>query len=207
MEPTEQGYQPLPKFPGVNHERRGGTSGYATAGFVLSIVGGFFISIILCLVALNRIKTYNEKGRRLAIAGLVLSGLWIVVGFPWIAYNASRDADRDASGQVTAAADVVAAKLRVGDCVAQMEEGAYRDVKVQPCTEPNGGRVFALFDLTVDVYPGVTSVQQTAEQGCMERWEDSDEQTSIPSDLWFLYPTGNSWRHGDQRITCLVAPS
>ncbi len=208
MESTEQGYQPLPKFPGVNHERpKGGTSGLAIAGFVLSIVGVLVISAVLCLVALNRVKTYNEKGRGLAIAGLVVSGLWIVVGLPLIAYAANRDADRDASGQVTAAADVRSAKLRVGDCVARMEEGVFRDVKVQPCTQPNGGRVFATFDLVVDTYPGVTSVQRTAEQGCMERWENSGEEAATPSDLWFLYPTGDSWRRGDQRITCLITPS
>lgn len=208
MESTEQGYQPLPKFPGVNHERpKGGTSGLAIAGFVLSLVGVLVISAVLCLVALNRVKTYNEKGRGLAIAGLVLSGLWIVVGLPLIAYAANRDADRDTSGQVTTAADVAPKKLRVGDCVARIAEGKLKDVRVQPCSEPNGGRVFAVFELPSGKFPGLAAVQQTAEQGCADRWEAGDEQASTPSDLWYFYPTMDSWRLADYGVTCLITPS
>jgi hypothetical protein len=189
----------------VNHERRGGTSGLAIAGFVLSIVGVIMISIVLCLVALNRVKTYNEKGRGLAIAGLVLSGLWLV-GLPFLAFTLSHDEERDASGQVTAAQDVRADKLRVGDCVAEIKAGDNRDLKVLPCDQPNGGKVYAVFELPAGAWPGLTEVQAAAEKGCTDRIDAAGQQSAEPSAFWTLHTTAAAWRTGDRGITCLVAP-
>jgi hypothetical protein len=56
------------------------TNGFAIAAFVLSILGWFFLSIPFGFVALHQIKHRGEDGRRLAIAGLVISVASIILG-------------------------------------------------------------------------------------------------------------------------------
>ena len=62
-----QGYNPVQR-----------TNGFAIAGFVVS----FFVAIlgiIFSAIALKQIRESNEGGRGLAVAGLVLSIIWIAI--------------------------------------------------------------------------------------------------------------------------------
>lgn len=77
---------PLPSYPSVarvsdaNDPRvSSSTSGWAIASLVLGIVGGVVLSVIFGIVALGKIRDTGQKGRGMAIAGIVLSGVWVVV--------------------------------------------------------------------------------------------------------------------------------
>ncbi|HEY8591104.1 MAG TPA: DUF4190 domain-containing protein [Naasia sp.] len=63
---------------------------------IVSLVSAFFISLVAIItghIALSQIKKTGEKGRGLAIAGLVLGYIGIVVGIiaviAWIAFAAT----------------------------------------------------------------------------------------------------------------------
>jgi hypothetical protein len=55
-----------------------GTNGFAIAAFVLGFLGAVLLSVIFGIVALNKLRDRPQRGKGLAIAGLCLSGVWLV---------------------------------------------------------------------------------------------------------------------------------
>ena len=82
------GYQPYPP-PAYPYGQYGqtpapyppkpSTNGFAIASLILGILGGVPLSVIFGIIALNQIKRSRQGGRGMAIAGLVLSGLWTLL--------------------------------------------------------------------------------------------------------------------------------
>ncbi|MEV6416789.1 DUF4190 domain-containing protein [Kribbella sp. NPDC051718] len=202
------GYQPYTGRNDLPAPGSGGTNTPAIIGFILSIFGIVLISIVLCIVALSQIPKRGQRGKGLAIAGLVISGLWVVLGgLLVIGLIASySEPDRDASGQVTTTVKTKPDKLKVGDCITGIEEGTVRDIKVQPCDQPNGGKVFAVFELPAGEWPGLAAVQAAAEKGCTDRFKALKQTPDKPSDVFFLHPIENGWTLGDRTATCLLVP-
>ncbi|MGW6279503.1 DUF4190 domain-containing protein [Kribbella sp. NPDC055071] len=206
--PPMQGMPPvqgMPSRPGPWQPRQ--TSAPAILSFVLSILGTTVISLVLGIVALNRIPSRNQKGKGFAIAGIVISCLWLVLIGLVVALGGDGSPDRNAAGQVTATQTTRPSQLRVGDCVSEIKEGDVRDIKVQPCDQPNGGRVFAVFELPAGEWPGLTAVQTAAEKGCTDRWKASKQQADEPSSIIYVHPTESGWSLGDRGTTCLLTPN
>ncbi len=72
----------LPKFPrqtpaGYYGPKVYGPNGYAIAAFVAGLGGGVPLSVIFACVALSKIRDTGQSGRSFAIAGLVLSAIWL----------------------------------------------------------------------------------------------------------------------------------
>ncbi|MEV6281440.1 DUF4190 domain-containing protein [Kribbella sp. NPDC051770] len=200
--------QPPYGYPGGQNQlppQQQKTSVFAILSLVLGVISAIPFAIIFGIVALVRIPKTREKGKGMAIAGIVLACLWLVGIVLAVAFSDS-DPERDASGQVTATADVAPEKLRVGDCVAEVQEGEVQDIKVQPCSQPNGGKVYAVFELPKGSFPGLDAVQASAETGCTDRWKQLREQATDLSDIFYLHPTEDSWSLGDHSVTCLLAP-
>ena len=65
--------------PGHYGPRRYGPNGCAMWSFTIGLVGGIPISVILGVIALGKIRDTGQSGRGLAIAGLVLSALWLPI--------------------------------------------------------------------------------------------------------------------------------
>ena len=53
------------------------TNWWAVVSLITGVIGMVLLSVIFGIVGLNRAK-YGQGGRGLAIAGLVLSGLWVL---------------------------------------------------------------------------------------------------------------------------------
>lgn len=186
---------------------RSGTNGFAIASFVLGLIGGILLSVVFGIVALVQIKRRPQGGKRLAIAGLVLSGLWLVGLTAGITYAIMSGADRDESGRITSSGTVDVASLEVGDCVNGIEEGDVLTVPAVPCAEPHEGEVFAVFDVSLTgQWPGDDAVAGEAEDGCVDRFESyapgAEDAASL--DLFYLHPTSGSWRAGDREVICIA---
>ncbi|MFC5265502.1 septum formation family protein [Kribbella qitaiheensis] len=202
--PPGQGFQP---YPGGNQPgQRRGTSTLAILTFIFGLLAAVPVAIVLGIIALTKIAKTGDKGQGLAIAGMTFAGLWVAGFIAAAALADPSEPDRDASGQVTTTQNVSSNKLRVGDCVTEIKEGEVRDIKVQPCNQPNGGKVYAVFDLPAGKWPGLTQVQAAAEKGCTDRFKALKQPANQPSDIWYLHPTEDSWSLGDHGTTCLVAP-
>ncbi len=63
----------------VANPKAGTTNGFAVASLVFGILSGILLSIIFGVVALNQIPKNQQNGRGMAIAGLILSGIWLVI--------------------------------------------------------------------------------------------------------------------------------
>jgi Domain of unknown function (DUF4190)/Septum formation len=154
---------PIRRQPGA--PRR--TSGFAIASLVFGIIGGIFLSVIFGIVALRRIRTQNLKGRGLAIAGLVLSGLWTLLIAVVVIVALATDAERDPGGRVREAGTESVFDLRVGDCVNDLEETTVEvAVEAVPCSQPHDAEVISSFELPGGDYPGEDSVFRVADRRC-----------------------------------------
>ncbi len=77
------GYPPPPGYP---PPQMAGTNGFAVASLLCSLFGwvcmfiGAFLGIIFGFVALSQIKRTGQKGRGMAIAGIVVGAVVVVLG-------------------------------------------------------------------------------------------------------------------------------
>lgn len=65
--------------PGHYGPRKYGPNGFAIVAFVVGLAGGSLLGIVLACVALGKIRDTGQSGKALAVAGLVLSVLWLPV--------------------------------------------------------------------------------------------------------------------------------
>jgi hypothetical protein len=72
----------LPKYPrqtpaGYYGPRQHGPNAFALVSFVSGLGGGVPLSVTFACIALAKIRDTGQSGRGFAIAGLVLSALWL----------------------------------------------------------------------------------------------------------------------------------
>jgi hypothetical protein len=188
----------------------GKTSGWAIASFVLGLVGGVLLSVIFGVVALRRIKRLGQRGRGLAIAGLALSGVWIVL-FVVLAVVASQGtATRSpATGGVTHAGSLNVFSLAVGDCF-NNPPGAtsLTTVTAIPCSQAHNAQIYAKFDVSGSIvsYPGDAALTRIASNGCNARVGILDKSKITNSmTIRFLFPLSASWLDGQRTVACMIA--
>ncbi|GMA24783.1 hypothetical protein GCM10025864_25420 [Luteimicrobium album] len=81
--PPQSGYPPYPGYGYPPYPVQAPMSGLAIASFVLSLVWlwgvGSILALVFGLVALRQIKRTGQRGRGFAIAGVVISGVTILL--------------------------------------------------------------------------------------------------------------------------------
>ncbi len=192
------------------------TSGFAIAALVFGLIGGVVLSLIFGIVALVRIRTSGQRGRGLAIAGLVLSGVWIVIIGALIAVAVTTGGGGTAmsasAGKVTQRGSVGVFSLAVGDCF-NNPAGPQNvsSVTALPCTQPHDAQVYARFNLTGSSpgYPGAAAVTRLAGTGCNARVSVVDKtKVTRGMRIHYLYPEADSWAGGNRTVDCLaVSPT
>ena len=213
--PPPYGVDPTATPPPTNEDPRAqrGTNGLAVAALVLGIIapcGAGLLSLVFGIIALIQIRESGQKGRGLAIGGLVLTGVWILALAVFIAIaviTAATSTERDASGQLTGENPISVESLRPGDCIRSVpDEGAVLTVPGVPCSEPHDSEVFATFDLIDGDWPGDNAVVEESQSGCVDRLLDyspsayDDPQVEIA----FLHPTPITWIRGDREVICFT---
>ncbi|NHA69894.1 DUF4190 domain-containing protein [Phycicoccus flavus] len=198
-EPQDRWSAPPPGGP-----QHGGTNGFAIASLVLGLLGVILLSVVFGIVALQQIRRRGQDGRGLAIAGLVLSALWLLVIAAGVAFAITTGATRDGDGGVANAGRVPATSLEVGDCLdGRLEDSqSVTSLPAVPCTEPHGAEVFALFDLPDGEFPGAEEVKRLAEAGCEDRV--TVDLADTDASLYFLHPNAPAWRRGDHEVVCVA---
>jgi Domain of unknown function (DUF4190) len=93
-----------------------GTNGFAIASFVLSFCGGL-LSVIFGIIALVQIRKSGQKGKGLAIAGLCISGVWVLLIGVGVIFAILEEPKRDASGTITTEGKISVNDLKTGDCI------------------------------------------------------------------------------------------
>jgi hypothetical protein len=177
----------------------------------LGILGFLIITIpvnlVLGLVALVRTRRSGNRGAPLAATGLVLSIFWAIgLGLTVAHLVKSPEPKRDATGQISTTQKAGPDKLRVGDCIARSGGTEVTDVQAQPCSTPNSDKVFALFNLPAQAWPGNTAVQSQAQKGCTKRYQATHKRPG-QVELTFFIPTKTRWAVGYHRVVCMAGTS
>lgn len=197
-QPYPTPYQPAAPYPAYpTRPTKPGTNGFAIASLILGILSVVLLSVIFGIIALRQIKRTGQSGRGMAIAGLVISGVWVLAFAALITLAVVFD---DGSVRATS--------IKTGDCIADTPaDGANvtRLPKVS-CDDPHEGEVYAMIRVTGDTFPGQTAMQSEYEQRCVSELDsyapDAANDPKISSFL--LYPSRETWDAGDRDVACIA---
>ena len=170
------------------------TNWWAIVSLIFGVIGGVLISVVCGIVGLNKAKQ-GQGGRWLAIAGLVLSGLWVLLLAAGAIFYFT-------IGKGT----VTATDVKVGDCLKEIP-GSTRVLTVDTvgCDKPHGGEVFAVLLMPEGDFPGQSAIeeyQNKCEPELASYAPDAITDNSVQ--LYVLYPTAETWKQGDRAVTCVA---
>lgn len=203
---------PFPPYPPFQAQT---TSGVAIASLVLGMLGFLAITagmgIILGIVALGRVRATGQRGRGLAIAGIVVSVAWLALLVAFLvvgAVSAPPNAQRSSStGQISHREKMSLNSLLPGDCFDDPLTRATvtYSVTAMPCTQSHNSQVFAAFSVAGGHYPGTATLDQEGKADCNARLPDLDQQKLTGGiGISFFTPRVLAWYLGQHRIVCIV---
>ncbi len=212
------GYPGYPGYPGAEYGGDGptGWSRWAIAAFVVGLLiplVGILIAIPLGIVALVKIGRARQKGKTLAIIGMVLSVLWWVGLIALGVWAVSQQAGRDDSGAITKSGRLGFGDIREGDCIAIPGSSGTENIdtfklKGVPCSEPHNAEAVAVIRIDSASYPGQAGLDDQSVQPCL------DAVSAIPAvqgggyEPYRLIPTEGIWNDpSGHRVLCFVVKS
>jgi hypothetical protein len=170
------------------------TNWWAIISLITGVLGGVLISVICGIVGLNKARQ-GQGGRGMAIAGLVLSGLWVLVGVAAVVFYF-------VMGQGT----VTATDVKEGDCLKEIPSSTrVMTVDTVGCDQPHAGEVFAVLQMPDGDFPGPSAIEDYQNKCEPELATYSPESITDNSvQLYVLYPTAETWKQGDRAVTCIA---
>ncbi|MFI9507738.1 DUF4190 domain-containing protein [Nocardia sp. NPDC052566] len=166
------------------------TNVLAIASLVLGVIGGCLLAVPLGIVALVQINKSGDRGRGLAIGGLVASGAWLLIAVLLVATGTLRGAlevnptviVEQPLSTTTRGGAVGVNEVRVGDCLDGLRAGS-RTVTVAPCERPHDAEVIIGFDLPAGTWPGAEAVRMRATDGCEAKLREVLRTLPSPRDF------------------------
>ncbi|GAA4868637.1 DUF4190 domain-containing protein [Kitasatospora terrestris] len=208
--------QPYPGYPGYpggwQQPLDPGWSGFAITSFVMGVFGFacllFLGGIGFGIAALGAIKRTGQRGKGLAVAGLVLSSIWallIAVGLGIAIIEDGRDPDPFGSS-ARSAGPQSAFDLDTGECFDRTGTNGV-SVDVVPCSQRHYGEVYWTYTLNGPAdYPGDSWVTSDADLECDRKQDDyAMDSWAVPSTVavHYFYPDKRSWkRTSGNRAVC-----
>lgn len=214
-QPFTSPYQQYGQPPAANTmPAKPGFNGFAIAGFVLGLIGilafSAILSVVLSIVGLVQISRRQQRGKGLAIAGIVLSGIWVAVILAVAVVSVTAQVRSTVDSRTAGPGQVNIFSLRVGQCfqnpTAVQAKLGVTAVTTAACTEPHSAQVFAQFNATDASYPGQQALILEASHGCQAREAATLDKSKLSSTmrLHFLFPEPNSWSDGRRALTCVI---
>ncbi|WP_406405309.1 DUF4190 domain-containing protein [Streptomyces sp. NBC_00879] len=205
-------YPPSPYAPAIPPNPP--VNGLAITSLVVGIVCCIPpLGLILGLIALSQIKRNGHRGKGMAIAGSILSGISTALVLAGLLTGGIGDAlDGFKEGVNEAARSRSTLDLHKGDCFnvpgTELEQET-ASVRVVGCAKPHDGEVTGSFKLEQSgAWPGEAAVEPIAEKRCTEL---NDAYVADPSavpdnaSMYYYMPSKQSWRLGDHTVTCSYA--
>ncbi|MGH3967022.1 MAG: septum formation family protein [Mycobacterium sp.] len=187
-------YQPGYPYPSpAEHLPPRTTSGWAIAGFVLGLLSCVPLGVIFGIIALAQTKGGRRSGRGLAFAGIVLSGLWVVVGV--VAAVVVLIGNSLVTGTVQSSPLV-----RVGQC---FDPDINNSVS---CEQPHSDEVFAV--LSLSRFPGSGGDDDELTKRCRaELQKYSPSASRDPNVQVVTWGPGTDWKYMNNHTTACDAHS
>jgi hypothetical protein len=198
--PFPPGY---PAYPGYPPPADRGFNGMAIAALVCGIIPIFsgILGIVFGIIALVQIRKKGQRGRPMAIVGLVLAGLWllgimtaVIVGLA----TAGQD-DTSAGTPATSGGSVpISTDYTPGQCMNDLHKAQ----TIVSCTTPHDGEIYGVFNLPYQTWPGESAVKKYTEDRCdglLDRYTAKNPNL----DLYYTYPLESSWQN-DHTGVCIA---
>lgn len=198
------------------------TNGFAITSLVLGIVGcTAWLSLIFGFISLSQIKQRGERGRGLAIAGIVLSCLWFVgtiATFVLLRGDPSSTAAQTTTSPTptkTEPHDLDVGDIRPGRCFNDSANGngsgdeEVEELTIVGCNSPHDAQAMATFTFKRGPWPGQKALSKAAGAQCRHRAGKRiahDPASRILTLSWYL-PTQQGWGltgGGDRGVLCVV---
>ncbi|MDF2992017.1 MAG: hypothetical protein K0S37_2531 [Microbacterium sp.] len=185
---------------------------------IFAIILGFLVplgGVIAGAVGLAQIKRTGERGRGLALTGIIAGSVLTVVTaiavisfFVFVFVGATQSGGESGGGFVDpggqAPTEVMA--LQVGQCLDDVSTGIVTEDNLVDCAVPHTYEVFGDIAIPGDTLPSDDEIQSTAFEACDEIFAAyvgvAYEESTL--DYTYVGPTADSWAGGDRQIACLV---
>jgi hypothetical protein len=194
-----------------------GAHPFAVASFVVSLFGftviGIVVSVVFGILALLRIRERPQRGKGLAIAGLIISSVWFLFLVLVIVLAATSTRQQTENSSLGPTGSISVFDLRSGECFKNPSADerllGLTHVTVVPCTRPHNAQVFAVFQGKGEIYPGRDALRRQAAQGCRSRLAGNVDKSKLTHSmtLRFIFPTAQPWGAGQHAISCFILNS
>ena len=166
------------------------------------------VGLVLGFFALAQIRRKGERGKGMAIAGMILSGIGAAILALALATGGAAEF-WDGFQEGRARTENGTFSVDEGECFdtpgGSLEGMAY-DVDTVSCDEEHDGEVFANFKMASGSYPGDSEITEAADDKCYTlQYAYAMDTWAIPEnvDIYYFTPTRDSWSLGDREISCL----
>ena len=202
-QPWGNGYSPYNSPAPVN--------GLAIAALVLGILCFLpLVGLVLGFFALAQIRRTGERGKGMAVAGMILSGIGTaILALALATGGAAEFWEGFQEGAREASENGTTFSVDEGECFdtpgGSLEGMAY-DVDTVSCEEEHDGEVFANFRMPGGRYPGDDAVTEAADDKCYTlQYAYAMDSWALPEDvdIYYFTPTRDSWSLGDREVSCL----
>ncbi|MFF3324655.1 DUF4190 domain-containing protein [Streptomyces sp. NPDC002889] len=206
MDPAAQGWQPYPQYP-----QRTPVNGLAITALVVGLVCCVPpLGLILGLIALRQIRRKGERGKGMAVAGVILSSISTLLVLVFLLSGGGAKVWEDVrEGMREASHTRSTLDLRKGDCFNVPGADLEREVtgvEVVDCAQPHEGEISGTFTLKKsDTWPGAGEAEAETEGRCEKTNNQyAKDEWIIPEEAWTYYyiPTRRGWRLGDHTVVC-----
>ncbi|AWZ11674.1 DUF4190 domain-containing protein [Streptomyces sp. ICC1] len=191
-------------------------NGFALASLLVGLLCFPPLGIVFAVVALVQIAKKGERGKALAVVGLVVSVVMsaaVVLAVPVVERAADELGERaraarpsgDVAGVLTDAAE-----LRVGHCFNVPGGDLYAAAPLVyriDCAEIHDAEVTSATSLGGRRFPGAEELRDTAARDCLSAQDAYAMDTwALPAyaESFYFAPTRGSWSDGDRRIVCVI---
>ncbi|GGQ20569.1 hypothetical protein BKA00_001072 [Actinomadura coerulea] len=178
------------------------TNRFAVIALATGLLGLAPVAVGFVIAALVQTGRRGEKGKGLAIGGLVASVAWaaaVALTLALLPADVNESSVRE-DGKVAVIA------MRPGECFNEFEEGpAGMFVRRSPCSTPHQGEVGAEGELPNIPYPGEKEVAAGALTVCQERTDFLlGSQYGPDLKLHVAPPDENAWKNGRRAAKCVM---
>mgnify|MGYP003452446800 CR=1 FL=1 len=128
--------------------------------------------------------------------------------------SAAQPTKRDADGNIIAANENASVfDMRVGDCYLESDFSAddeeiteVESIPAVPCSATHDLEVYAVKPIDRNEFPGEAKVTASTENYCIKKFKSFVGKSYRKSelDVYYFFPTSESWAQGDRDRTCLV---
>lgn len=174
---------------------------------IVALVTGIFaivpVAVGAAIAALVQIYRRRQTGLGMAIAGIVLSVLWTLVGSAVaIAFLIGDEVPNSVAGRV---AD--AGSASVGGCFRYPDEQDSLVITID-CAQEHDAEFYLLASLDGDEWPGYDDVFDSADDRCYDAFSEYVGRSYNFSDYdyGFFLPDHGEWVSGEHRVVCVVFP-